>query len=299
MGGMLALEWAFYGRDYVRALILIATAAGQGAWQLAWNENQRNTIRCDAKYRDGWYGNDPPLAGLAAARMAALMTYRSHYSFEQRFGRRLQAEPCGGVKTAGLISSTNAITDGTEGEQRTPARGTPEPGEDNQQQQQQQQQQHQNKPPPLFSVQSYLRHHGATFNARFDANCYLHILDKMDTHDITRGRYQQPPLSQEEEEEALGRVLGRVWQPTLVVGIPSDGLYPIREQQALVEGLPNSVFGAIDSREGHDAFLIETAQLDGLVGAFFERLGGLEVEAERVARLEKRRDAVVVWAGSF
>ena len=290
MGGMLALEWAFYGRDYVRALILIATAAGQGAWQLAWNENQRNTIRCDAKYQDGRYGDDPPLAGLAAARMAALMTYRSHYSFEQRFGRRLQAEPTSGRRgTAGLISNnTTGDDDGTEEEQST-ARGTSETrGED-------QQQQAQPPTPPLFSVQSYLRHHGATFNARFDANCYIHTLNKMDTHDITRGRSCPADVP----GAALSKVLGRVWQPTLVVGIPSDGLYPIREQQVLVEGIPNSVFGAIDSPEGHDAFLIETAQLDGLVGAFFERLGGRELEMEEMARVEEKRGAVIVWAGSF
>ncbi|RYO94791.1 hypothetical protein DL764_007769 [Monosporascus ibericus] len=283
MGGMVALEWSFFGTGYVRALVLIATAARQCGWQIAWNENQRNTILCDAKFRSGWYGDDPPLAGLAAARMAALMTYRSQYSFKQRFGRRTNAAPVIQAATR-LITDDVQLVDGStspvdsdsesyieaKNGQQDPAKG-------------------------IFSAQSYLRYHGDKFNARFDANCYIHILDKMDTHDITRGRY----ASDVPEDEALERALGRIRQPTLVVGIPSDGLYPIQEQQTLYEAMPNAVLGIIESLEGHDAFLIETAQLNDLVRTFFDRRTVLELEDKAQACLDIKRDAIIFWAGSF
>ena len=116
----------------------------------------------------------------------------------------------------------------------------------------------------MFSARSYLRYHGDKFNAQFDANCCIHILDKMDSHDITRGRC--PPDFP--EDEAPKQVLSRIRQPALVVGVPSDGLYPFQEQQILSESIPNSDFGVIESRDGHDAFVTETAQLDNIVRTF-------------------------------
>ena len=40
----------------------------------------------------------------------------------------------------------------------------------------------------IFSAQSYLRYQGEKFVLRFDANCYVHLTRKMDTHDVARGR---------------------------------------------------------------------------------------------------------------
>ncbi|KAF4343721.1 homoserine o-acetyltransferase [Fusarium beomiforme] len=41
----------------------------------------------------------------------------------------------------------------------------------------------------IFLAQSYLHYQGDKFNARFDANCNLHILNKIDSHGIARERY--------------------------------------------------------------------------------------------------------------
>lgn len=46
-------------------------------------------------------------------------------------------------------------------------------------------------------------------------------------------------------------------QPTLVVGIESDGLFTYPEQQELAEFIPNARLATIDSPEGHDAFLLQ------------------------------------------
>ena len=82
MGGMLVLEWAYFGKDYVRSIVPIATSSRHSAWCISWGEAQRQSIYADPKYDDGYYSfSDPPTTGLGAARMSALLTYRSRNSF--------------------------------------------------------------------------------------------------------------------------------------------------------------------------------------------------------------------------
>ncbi len=87
MGGMQVLEWGFY-EGFVRALVPIAVGGRHSAWCIAWGEAQRQAIYADPNWQDGYYaeGNEPA-AGLAAARMMAMVSYRSMPSFKQRFAR--------------------------------------------------------------------------------------------------------------------------------------------------------------------------------------------------------------------
>ncbi len=88
MGGMQALEWAYLDPARVQAVATVAATARQSAWCLAWSEAQRHALAADPKYRDGHYDPaDPPLAGLAAARAVAMISYRSPVSLAQRFDR--------------------------------------------------------------------------------------------------------------------------------------------------------------------------------------------------------------------
>ncbi len=87
MGGMQVLEWSFYG-DYVRGLVPIGVGGRHSAWCIAWSEAQRQAIFADPTFRGGSYHPArQPEAGLAAARMIAMLSYRSFDSFEERFGR--------------------------------------------------------------------------------------------------------------------------------------------------------------------------------------------------------------------
>jgi homoserine O-acetyltransferase len=93
LGGMQVLEWALLHPDMVDALAFVASTARHSAWAIGLSEAQRQTIYADPRWCDGAYApEDPPTAGLAAARMQAMLTYRSAPSFEERFGRRSQAE---------------------------------------------------------------------------------------------------------------------------------------------------------------------------------------------------------------
>ena len=81
----------------------------------------------------------------------------------------------------------------------------------------------------------------------------------MDSHDVARGRGKYP------------HVLRDVAQPTLVLGISSDVLYPLHEQQELAIHLANCRgFHAIDSDEGHDGFLLEQDAVTRHVTAFLK-----------------------------
>ena len=92
MGGMQALELALVDReagpDRVRRLVLVGMGAAHGAWQIGIGEAQRLAVRADGRWRGGDFpADDPPEAGLAAARAMAMMTYRSPALFDGRFGR--------------------------------------------------------------------------------------------------------------------------------------------------------------------------------------------------------------------
>lgn len=88
MGGMQALEWAYYGTDYVRGIVPIAVGGCHSPWCVAWSEAQRQAIYADSHWKNGTYDpQSPPRDGLAAARMMAMVSYRSLASFNSRFGR--------------------------------------------------------------------------------------------------------------------------------------------------------------------------------------------------------------------
>jgi len=122
MGGMTCLEYPLNTPPgFVKALIPLATSARHSAWCISWGEAQRQSIYSDPEYKDGYYYETSPdksdltvqpSRGLAAARMAALLTYRSRDSFESRFGRRAgvgksSKVPKGGVRIMGGPETTN------------------------------------------------------------------------------------------------------------------------------------------------------------------------------------------------
>ncbi len=104
-----------------------------------------------------------------------------------------------------------------------------------------------------FQIESYLNYQGEKLAKRFDAHTYITLTKAMDTHDISRGR----------EDAEL--ILNRIEIPVQVVGISSDHLYPVSEQQVLARKMPNGTYFEIDSPYGHDAFLIEFDQLNSII----------------------------------
>ncbi|KAG9506468.1 Homoserine O-acetyltransferase fub5 [Fusarium musae] len=238
MGGMHVLEWAFFGKDYVRCIVPAATSSHQSAWAIGWGEAQRHAIRSDVKYKNGRYGfDDPPVLGLEAARMTALLTYRSRDSLERRFGR-----DTGSKKKTQKQESKTLPSNSTPIHSHSEADETPVAFD---------------RADSSFAAQSYLRYQAKKFSNRFDSNCYIALTNKLDTHDLARGRTR-----------TITEALSLIEQPTLVLGIRSDGLYTLAEQEQIARAVPNAKLREIVSDDGHDAFLIEWSQLNWLLIGF-------------------------------
>jgi homoserine O-acetyltransferase len=107
-----------------------------------------------------------------------------------------------------------------------------------------------------YAIESYLDHHANKLIRRFDANSYLVLSRAMDHHDVGRGR------------GGLEQALARVQAASTIVAVDSDRLYPPRLQYELAALLPDHPdVKVIRSLYGHDAFLVEPAQVGGFVGS--------------------------------
>ncbi|KYK61385.1 homoserine O-acetyltransferase [Drechmeria coniospora] len=285
LGGMFVLEWAYFGKDYIRCIVPIATSSRHSAWGISWGEAQRQSIYADPKYDDGYYAfDDPPSTGLGAARMSALLTYRSRNSFEARFGRNTpDASKVQTIRERPQPSTPSEANfhihnDGHVVKRISPSRNnsdtsiavkekgstTPPSSLDPQFHGPGQKSMTGGDPLPTstyFSAQSYLRYQGAKFVKRFDSNCYIAMTRKLDTHDVSRNR-----------APTVAEALSIIEQPTLVLGIESDGLFTIAEQEEIAQHVKNARLERIDSQEGHDAFLLQFEQVNNYILTFLKEV---------------------------
>lgn len=92
MGGMQALEFTVMDRR-IKTATLIAMGKAHSPWAIGISEAQRAAIRSDSKWKNGFYEKENgPLEGIAAARMMAMITYRTPSDYNRKFGRKLQNE---------------------------------------------------------------------------------------------------------------------------------------------------------------------------------------------------------------
>uniref|UniRef100_A0A7S3V5A9 AB hydrolase-1 domain-containing protein n=1 Tax=Chaetoceros debilis TaxID=122233 RepID=A0A7S3V5A9_9STRA len=107
-----------------------------------------------------------------------------------------------------------------------------------------------------WEVKSYLEYQGYKFLSRFDPITYTKLTEQMDSHDVGRGRGGR--------ENALTSI--RI--PAKILGIDSDILYPLEEQEELAKLFPNGELGVIKSDAGHDGFLLEQDQVAEYITEF-------------------------------
>ncbi|OCK74951.1 homoserine O-acetyltransferase [Lepidopterella palustris CBS 459.81] len=259
MGGMAALEWPLSTPSgYVKNIIPITTSAYHSAWGISWGEAQRLCIYADANYKNGWYMPVPsgqPSKGLGAARMIAMLTYRSYDSFELRFSRRIATKKKCTPREYVSGLSTPPSDAGNE-LQETCSKG----GRNAKRPKSESESNSNGYSRPIFAAQSYMQYQAEKFLKRFDANCYIHLTAKMDTHDVTRDRLPQsrdanaliPPSNSD-----LKYVFRGVPSKALVISVESDVLFRSEQQIQLANCLPDAKFLNINSSDGHDGFLLE------------------------------------------
>ncbi len=101
-----------------------------------------------------------------------------------------------------------------------------------------------------YKAASYIQYQGNKLANRFNAYSYWLLTKALDTHHIARGRGGDTDA-----------VLKSIQQRTLIIGISSDILCPLIEQQHMAEQMPNATLQEIDSAYGHDGFLVETQKI--------------------------------------
>lgn len=119
---------------------------------------------------------------------------------------------------------------------------------------------------PDFSVESYLEMHANRFTGQFDPNCYLYLSRASDLFDLA------------EHGGSLKSGFGKVkLARALVIGVETDILFPLHQQQQLAEGLsavvPDVRFVPLACIRGHDSFLVDMDAFRPVICSFFESCG--------------------------
>lgn len=117
-----------------------------------------------------------------------------------------------------------------------------------------------------FQVESYLEGHARRFNRQFDPNSYLYLSRASDWFDVS-----------EYGEGDVMRGLGRIAvERALVIGVSTDILFPLEQQETIAKGLEAAGAGvefvALDSPQGHDAFLVDIENYSRAIGGFLNSL---------------------------
>jgi homoserine O-acetyltransferase len=116
-----------------------------------------------------------------------------------------------------------------------------------------------------FQIEGYLENHAEKFIHGFDPNCWLYLSRAMDRFDLADYG--------ETVEHAYTRMAVR---RALVIGVDTDTLFPVDQQEQIAEGLRLSgasvEFHALPSIQGHDAFLVDYRRFCPIIAKFLGSL---------------------------
>lgn len=149
IGGQQALEWAVAYPELVQNAIVVAATGALTAQGIAFNAVACQAILADPRWQGGNYLPDQgPDAGLAIARMLAMITYQSEEAMELHFARQLTRQ-----HHVPHVAAPSGYADFGK----------------------------------RFDVENYLYYQGQSLVKRFDANSYLYLSRAMDLYDVSEG----------------------------------------------------------------------------------------------------------------
>lgn len=116
-----------------------------------------------------------------------------------------------------------------------------------------------------FEVESYLDYNARKFIGTFDPNSYLYLSRTMDLFDVAEhGGSVKAGLSKIDAKRLM------------VIGVETDVLFPIDQQQELAEEVRNAgldtVYHRLSSLNGHDSFLIDEELFGPVMREFFAEM---------------------------
>ncbi len=221
MGGMQALSWASLFPDRVRSAIVIASTARHSAQNIAFHEVGRQAIMADPNWRGGAYYT----AGEPPAAGLAVARMAAHITY---------------LSEAGLTEKFGRrLQNRPDGSQGAKSFGFDAD----------------------FQVESYLRHQGASFTGRFDANSYLYITRAIDYFDLSEGH-----------DGNLAKAFQGNKVRFCVLSFDTDWLYTTADSRRIVRALnaagAAASFVELSSPFGHDSFFLESPEMNRIIDGF-------------------------------
>ncbi len=129
-----------------------------------------------------------------------------------------------------------------------------------------------------FEVEGYLEAHARRFVHRYDPNSYLYLSRSIDWFDLGE-------TTDGDAVQALSRIRGV--ERALVIGVKTDILFPIQQQEEIAAGLRRAGietrFLPLPSPQGHDAFLVDVERFAPAVTGFLRTLAHAQLIADKVA----------------
>src|SRR5690348_12856429 len=117
-----------------------------------------------------------------------------------------------------------------------------------------------------FQIESYLAGHARRFVRSFDPNSYLYLSRASDWFDI----------AEHAGGDAAAALAGIRLERALVIGVSTDILFPLTQQQQIADGFriggAEVDFVALDSPQGHDSFLVDIPRFGAAIARLLASL---------------------------
>jgi len=111
-----------------------------------------------------------------------------------------------------------------------------------------------------YKSESYQKYQGEKLGKRFNAFSYYFLSKGMDSHNVGRSR------------GSIENALQKIKAKTTAIGITTDILFPVSEQEFIAQNVPNAIFKSINSLYGHDGFLLEYEQIEKIIASELEKV---------------------------
>ena len=128
-----------------------------------------------------------------------------------------------------------------------------------------------------FQIESYIRHQGQRWAADnvFDANSLVWISTAMDAFSVER-KISKEKAAADPAWTPLQEGLQSVLQPTLIIGVQTDVLFPHWQQREMANALrsvgnQHVTYYELDALFGHDTFLLDRVNVGGAIKGHLEQ----------------------------
>lgn len=127
-----------------------------------------------------------------------------------------------------------------------------------------------------YKAASYQQYQGEKLAKRFNAFSYHRLSHSMDSNDVGRHR------------KGVQAALQSITAQALVIGIATDILFPVSEQQFLAQFIPQSKLVVLNSTYGHDGFLLEYEVIEHELKSFLYKRTGNSYDKDVPVQLATR-----------